>query len=140
MRKSTIILVFSVALGIALTLPALTGNSAFGGDPSDRPGKKIRESTVEGYQFDYRLFDFKERNTQHVMVYIMSPDGRSIGKAKVGFLVEGPDGSKQKKMAMGMKGAYGADLDLGAKGAYIIKMKAVAEGKKLLDKFTYEVK
>jgi hypothetical protein len=138
MKKSTILFVFSVALGIALTLSA--GNSTFAEDPSSRMGKKIRESTVEGYQFDYRLFDFKERMTQHIMVYITSPDGRSIEKAKVGFLVEGPGGSKQKKMAMGMKGAYGADLNLGAKGTYIIKMKAVAEGKKLLDKFTYEVK
>ena len=140
MKKLTITFVIAIALGIALTLPAFTGNSAFGQDPSGRMGKKIRESTVEGYQFDYRLMDLKERMTQHVMVYITSPDGRSLEGAKVGFLVEGPDGLKQKKMAMGMKGAYGADLNLGAKGAYIIRLKVIAEGKKLLDKYTYEVK
>lgn len=127
MKKSTIIFVIAIVLGIALTLPVFTGNSAFGEDPSSRPGKKIHESTVGGYQFDYRLINLKGRMAQHIMVYITSSDGRSLEKAKVGFPVQGPEGSKQKQMAIGMKGAFGADLNLEAKGAYIIKTKAVAE-------------
>ena len=61
-------------------------------------------------------------------------------EGKVGFLVTGPDGSKQKAMAMGMKGAYGANMDFSQKGVYSIKTKAVFGDKKLFDQFDYEVK
>ena len=46
--------------------------------------------------------------THHLMVYVMDPDGQAVQEAKLGYLVEGPDGTKQKLMAMGMQGAYGA--------------------------------
>jgi len=47
---------------------------------------------------------------------------------------------KQKAMAMGMSGGFGADLDLSVKGKYVIKTKITAGDKKLMDKFVYEVK
>ena len=61
-------------------------------------------------------------------------------QGKVGYLVVGPDGRKQKVMAMAMKEAFGADVDFTAKGPYTIKIKALIGNAKLLDKFTYEVK
>lgn len=74
------------------------------------------------------------------MVYIMDPEGKEIEEAKVGFLVTGPDGSKQKLMAMGMKNAFGVDVNFKVKGTYLIKMKAVTGGKKLIDSFEYKAK
>jgi hypothetical protein len=107
---------------------------------ADSPGVQIHTSTVDGYGFGYSLYHFPERKTQHLMVSITGPDGAAVEQGKVGFLVTGPDGSKQKAMAMGMKGAYGADVDLGGKGVYTIKAKAVIENRKLFDTFTYEAK
>ncbi len=110
------------------------------GDHPDSPGLQIHASTVDGYGFRYQLYDFPDRNTQHLMVSITGPNGAAVENAKVGFLVKGPDAAKQKSMAMGMKGAYGADLDFAQKGQYSIKTKAVVQGKKLFDQFDYEVK
>ncbi len=74
------------------------------------------------------------------MVSITAPDGTAGEQGKVGFLITEPDGSKQKAMAMGMKGAYGANADFSQKGVYSIKTKAVLGDRKLFDQFTYEVK
>ena len=109
-------------------------------DHSQHMGEKIHESKVEGYQFAYHLLNMEDRATHHMMVYILAPDGGKVEDAKVGYLVNGPDGSKQKLMAMGMQGAYGADLDFKQKGTYTVKMKAVTGDQKFLDEFTYEVK
>ena len=109
-------------------------------DHSQHMGEKIHESKVEGYQFAYHLLNMEDRATHHMMVYIMAPDDGKVEDAKVGFLVNGPDGTKQKLMAMGMKGAYGADLDFKQKGTYTVKMKAVTGDQKFMDEFTYEVK
>ena len=109
-------------------------------DHSQHMGDKIHESKVEGYQFAYHLLNMEDRATHHMMVYILAPDGGKVEDAKVGFLVNGPGGTKQKMMAMGMQGAYGADLDLKQKGSYTVKMKAVSGDQKFLDEFTYEVK
>jgi len=103
-------------------------------------GLQIHTSTVDGYRFDYTLYDFPERKTQHLMVSITGPDGAAVEQGEVGFLVTGPGGSKQKAMTMGMKGAYGADMNFGEKGVYSIKTKAVFGDKKLFDQFNYEVK
>ena len=108
-------------------------------DHSQHMGEKIHESKVEGYQFAYHLLNMEDRATHHMMVYILAPDGGKVEDAKVGFLVNGPDGTKQKMMAMGMQGAYGADLDFKQNGSYTVKMKAVTGDQKLLDEFTYEV-
>ncbi|HIJ41856.1 MAG TPA: hypothetical protein HPP90_12380 [Deltaproteobacteria bacterium] len=104
------------------------------------PGVQIHTSTVDGYGFDYTLYDFPERKIQHLMVSFKGPEGTDLEQGKVGFLVTGPDGSKQKGMAMGMKNAYGADMDFSQKGIYTIKTKAVFGDKKLFDQFNYEVK
>ena len=109
-------------------------------DHSQHMGDKIHESKVEGYQFAYHLLNMKDRDTHHMMVYILAPDGGKVEDAKIGFLVNGPDGTKQKMMAMGMQGAYGADLDFKQKGSYTVKLKAVTGDQKFLDEFTYEVK
>lgn len=109
-------------------------------DHSQHMGEKIHESKVESYQFAYHLLNMEDRATHHMMVYIMAPDGGKVEDAKVGFLVNGPDGTKQKMMAMGMQGAYGCDLDFKQKGTYTVKMKAVTADKKFMDEFTYEVK
>ena len=109
-------------------------------DHSQHMGDKIHESKVEGYQFAYHMLNMEDRATHHMMVYILAPDGGKVEDAKVGFLVNGPGGTKQKMMAMGMQGAYGADLDFKQKGSYTVKMKAVSGDQKFLDEFTYEVK
>jgi hypothetical protein len=109
-------------------------------DHSGHVGEKIYEASVGDYQFAYHLVDLKEEDLRHLMVYIMAPEGKMADDAKVGFLVKGPDGSKQKLMAAGMKGAFGANVDFKAKGAYTIKMKLVTGGEKLFDEFIYEVK
>ena len=77
--------------------------------------------------------------THHLMVYVMDPDGRAVETAKLGYLVEGPDGAKQKLMTMGMQGAYGANVNFKNKGTYTIKTKLLAGDKKLFDRFIYEV-
>jgi len=113
---------------------------AVAGDHPDTPGVHIHTSTVDGYKLDYTLYDFPERKTQHLMVSLTGPEGTAVLRGKVGFLLKGPDGVKQKAMTMGMKGAYGADMDFSQKGLYGIKTKAVVGDKKLFDQFDYEVK
>ena len=78
-------------------------------------------------------------------------DGHRIGKteilyrnldlkeAKVGYLVKGPENSSRKAMAMGMKSGFGADMNFKEKGTYTISTKVLAGGKKLTDRFTYNV-
>jgi hypothetical protein len=109
-------------------------------DHPDTPGVQIHSATVDGYKFDYMMYDFPQRKTQHLMVSFKSPEGKPVLQGKVGFLVKGPDGGKQKAMTMGMKGAYGADMDFSQKGLYSIKTKAVVGDKKMFDQFDYEVK
>ena len=73
-------------------------------------------------------------------IYVMDPDGQAVQQAKLGYLVEGPNGAKQKLMAMGMQGAYGANVDFRNKGSYTIKTKIVTGDMKLFDRFNHEVK
>ena len=119
-------------------------------DHSGHRGPNIHNSSVDGYSLDYHLIDMREKMkdmenmpemkaTHHVMVYVTGPDGAVLAEAKVGFLVEGPDGQQQKLMAMGMSDGFGADVDFGAPGAYTVKTKAVANGTTLRDEFTYQV-
>ncbi len=109
---------------------------------SGRMGKMIHEAKVEGYKFMYHLIDVSEhmkemKKTHHLMVYISSPDNHTVNNAKVGYLITGPDGSKQKTMAMGMSGGFGADINLQAKGTYTIATKAKMNERQLIDKFKY---
>ena len=107
-------------------------------DHSKHVGKKIHESMVQGYHLAYHLLDLKKGSTRHLMVYIMDPEDKKVEDTKVGFLVEGPDGSKQKLMAEGMKGAFGVNARFETKGMYIIKLRALTGGKKLLDSFHFK--
>lgn len=117
-------------------------------DHSGHKGDMIHESVVDGYKFAYHLIDMgahakkmpQMKNTHHLMVYVMSPEGHMMPKAKVGYLIQGPDDSKQKVMCMGMSGGFGADVNFGAKGTYTVKTKMMSEEKNLMDSFPYEVK
>ena len=118
---------------------------------ADRKGKHIHTSTADGHELAYYLIDMGDAGsemegheghghqgpTHHLMVYITDPEGKPVPDAKTGFLIEGPDGEKQKTMAMGMSGGYGADVSLGASGKYTIRTKAVAEGGTVMDSFEY---
>ena len=102
----------------------------------------IHEANVDGYKFMYHLIDVSEhmkemKKTHHLMVYISSPDNHTVDNAKVGYLITGPDGLKQKAMTMGMSGGFGADINLQAKGSYAVATKAKMNEKQLIDKFKY---
>ncbi len=61
--------------------------------------------------------------------------GHLVKQAKVGFMIQGPDNAKQKKMCMAMGGGFGADINFKAKGVYTVMVKVVAGDKNLMDKF-----
>jgi hypothetical protein len=149
-----IFLTIPIFFGVALVLPAFSQNSGSAIEHSEHLGVIIHESEIEGYRFAYHLMDIQKGTaemkdmkgskeadtTHHLMVYVKDPDGRAVEAAKLGYLVEGPDGAKQKLMTMGMQGAYGANVNFKNKGTYTIKAKFLAGDKKLLDRFNYEVK
>jgi len=140
MKRYAVRLAVGVGFFISMASVFPVVNFALGEDHPGGEGIKIHTSTVEGYGLEYTLYHFPERKTQHLMVTTTGPDGAAVEQGKVGFLVTGPDGSKQKGMAMGMKSAYGSDMDFSQKGIYNIKTKAVIGDKKLFDRFKYEVK
>ena len=153
MNKCIIFYIVPIFFAVALVLPAFSQDSGSKMDHSGHVGVVIHESTIEGYGFAYHLIDIRkgteemkdmkgsnEANmTHHLMVYVLDPDGRPVEGAKLGYLVEGPDGAKQKLMAMGMQGAFGANANFKTKGTYTVKTKFLAADKKLLDRFNYEV-
>jgi len=133
--------IFCIILGLLWLVipPAFAQKTEKAMDHAKHVGEKIHESRVEGYSLAYHLVDLKDKPRGHLMVYIMDPQGAAVADAKVGFLIQGPDGAKQRLMAEGMKGAFGVNADFDPKGTYVIKMKAVtAHGKKLLDSFQYK--
>ena len=154
MKKTTIFFAVLIFFGVGLALPAFSQDSKSATDHSGHLGVKIHESTIEGYGFAYHLIDIQKNTekmkdmkgseeadtTHHLMVYVLDPDGRSVEGAKLGYLVEGPDGTKQKLMAMGMQGAFGANANFKTKGMYTVKTKFLVGDKKLFDKFDYEVR
>ena len=138
MKKSALIILVFVYFWVASgPLAALSAEKM---DHSKHVGNKIHESNVQGYRLAYHLLDLPNREDRHLMVYIVAPTGAAIKKAKVGYLVTGPDKAKQEAMAMAMKDSFGADVNLTVQGTYTIKTKALVGDKKLLDQFTYEVK
>jgi hypothetical protein len=153
MKKTTIFFAVLIFFGAALAHQVFSQDSQSATDHSEHIGVKIHESTIEDYGFAYHLIDIRkgaqemkdmngsnEANmTHHLMVYVLDPDGRPVEGAKLGYLVEGPDGAKQKLMAVGMQGAFGANANFKTKGTYTVKTKFLAGDKKLLDKFSYEV-
>jgi hypothetical protein len=154
MKKTTIFFAVLIFFGVALALPAFSQDSGSAIDHSGHIGVIIHESEIEGYRFAYHLIDIQKGTeemkdmkgpkeadmTHHLMVYVKDPDGRPAEGAKLGYLVEGPDGAKQKLMTMGMQGAFGANANFKTKGTYTVKTKFLAGDKKLLDRFSYEVK
>ncbi|MFH1481304.1 MAG: hypothetical protein ABIG67_08545 [Pseudomonadota bacterium] len=140
MKKSVVVPFLGIGFFLFVASVFSVLSFAVAEEHPDSPEVQIHTSTVDGYGFNYSLYHFPERKTQHLMVSITGPDGAAVEQGKVGFLVTGPDGSKQKAVAMGMKGAYGADMDFGERGGYAIKTKAVFGDKKLFDQFNYEVK
>jgi hypothetical protein len=154
MKKIMNFLTVPIFCGVALILPAFSQDSGSKMDHSGHLGVIIHESTIGGYGFAYHLIDIQKGaeemkdmqgskeadTTHHLMVYVKDPDGNDVEAAKLGYLVEGPDGAKQKLMTMGMQGAYGANVNFEVKGTYTVKTKFVVGDKKLLDRFNYEVK
>ena len=154
MKKFIIFFAVTIFFGVALAHPAFSQDSKSATDHSGHVGVIIHESVIEGYRFAYHLIDIKERpetmkdmkgskeadTTHHLMVYVMDPEGRPVEGAKLGYLVEGPDGAKQKLMTMDMQGAFGANANFKIKGTYTVKTKFLIGDKKLLDSFSYEVK
>ena len=153
MNKYISFLIVPVFLVVSMILPVYSQDSGSAMDHSKHVGAMIHESTIEGYRFAYHLIDIQKNSekmkdmkgskeadtTHHLMVYVKDPDGHAVEAAKLGYLVEGPDGGKQKLMTMGMQGAYGANVNFKNKGAYTIKAKFLAGDKKLFDRFSYEV-
>lgn len=154
MKRFMIFLTVPIFFGVAMILPAFSQDTGSTIDHTGHVGVMIHESEIEGYRFAYHLMDIKKGTaemkdmkgskeadmTHHLMVYVKDPDGRAVEAAKLGYLVEGPDGAKQKLMTMGMQGAYGANVNFKNKGTYTIKAKILAGDTKLFDKFNYEVK
>ena len=154
MKKFTIFFAVTIFFGVALAHPAFSQGSKSATDHSGHVGVNIHESVIEGYRFAYHLIDIQKGTeemkemkgskeadmTHHLMVYVMDPDGHAVEAGKLGYLVEGPDGTKQKLMTMGMQGAYGANVNFKTKGTYTVKTKFLIGDKKLLDSFSYEVK
>ncbi len=165
MKKSMKFLAVSVAMGMFFAFPVLAEmdhsghdhskhkkeNAAHKMNHSGHMGDMIRQEKVEHYGFMYHLIDMmakmkgmegkhQMKATHHLMVYIKAPHGHNVKNAKVGYMVTGPDGKKQKAMAMGMSGGFGADINLKQKGTYKITTKALSQDKVIKDTFTYEVK
>jgi hypothetical protein len=139
MKNYHIVLILVILLVIPSLIVFATEKNAQM-DHSGHVGDKIHESTVLGYRIAYHLLDLPGREEQHLMVYINDLNGQPVTRAKIGYLIVGPKGVKQKVMAMAMKDSFGGDVNLQAKGSYIIKTKALIGDKKLLDRFTYEIK
>lgn len=120
------------------------------GDHDSKKDNALRHAMIDGHHVSYELIDMRAKmanmknmpadmKSHHLMVYIKDAESNVLGNAKTGFLLIGPDGAKQKAMAMGMGGGYGADINLTTKGTYTIKTKVVAGSTKLSDSFEYKV-
>lgn len=130
------------------------GNSDAGHvmDHSSHAGDLVHETTIDGYKLAYHLIDVREKMakmkgmkgmkpmTHHLMVYIQDAHGKTVTDGMVGYLIENPDDAKQKVMCMAMSGGYGGDVNFDKPGTYTVKVKAMAEGNKLIDSFDYELK
>lgn len=109
-------------------------------DHSTHTGKKIHESHVQDFRLAYHLLELPGNSFHHLMVYIVDGQGNSVTEGKVGYLIEGPDGSKQKVMAESMETAFGGNVNFEISGKYIIRTKAVFDDVKLLDEFSFNIK
>ncbi|MBW1696482.1 MAG: hypothetical protein JRH18_22010 [Deltaproteobacteria bacterium] len=140
MSRFIFLLFLPISVFASLCLAGFALSQATSIDHSGHVGEKIHESTIRGYRLAYHLLVLPGKEARHLMVYIVDPAGKPVSSAKVGYLVIGPNGAKQKVMAMAMKDAFGGDVNFTVKGIYTIKTKAVAGNIKLLDRFTFEIK
>jgi len=138
MKKVTIIL-----LSILMFFSISFAKDKHSMDHSSHKGVMIHSSVVDNYQLAYHLIDMGEHAkqsqkpvTHHMMVYGQTPHGHPITDGKVGFLIIGPDGTRQQTMAMKMGEGYGSDVNL-LKGKNTIKVKMISKEKTLKDTFDY---
>lgn len=151
----TAVVLLTAALSSWAGMPAHEGHGGISNTREDsvshagHQGKLIHEATVKGYHLSYHLIDMTARmkdmkmamppqmGTHHLMIYIQDKDGRPVAAEKVGYLVEGPDGKKQKAMAMGMGNGFGADISLRGSGSYKIHTKIMVGSKIVMDALEY---
>ena len=134
------------------TMDAHAGHDMTSKDGQTSHGEEtIHSSMVEGYHLTYKLIDMaakmkgmkdmpEMKATHHLMLFVKSHGGEAMKTATVGFLIENPDGTLQKKMSMAMAGGYGADVELRQAGTYTIKIKALVGEYKIVDQFKYTIK
>lgn len=128
----------------------MSGSKNMGaGHDNHASGMKVHESHQDGYLFEYRLINMKEKmknmknmpemkDTHHLMVFVKDRHGAAVETAKVGYFVEDKQsGTVQKKMAMSMNSGFGADVTLEPGNHYRIKTKVMVGDKKLMDEFKY---
>ncbi len=112
-------------------------------------GMKIHTAALDGYTFEYRLIDMKEKmktmknmpgmkETHHLMVFVKDSHGKAVTAARVGYFIrEKSSGTVQKKMSMAMNNGFGADVTLVPGSHYTIKTKVMAGDKNMIDEFNY---
>jgi hypothetical protein len=118
-----------------------------------RAGDNIHNATVDGFTLAYHLIDMggnvssmqsegpAKKETHHLMLYVNDPNGKPVGSAKVGFMIETSTGSHQKVMSMPMGvGGYGANIDLSTAGTYKLMSKIIIGDKTIKNDFSYTVK
>ena len=137
-------------ISLFLTGAAFAADKMAGHDmnASDKMGEMIHQSTVDGYMLSYHFMDLRDgtaamenmEKPHHLMLYIMDKNHKAVLKGKVGFMIHDADGTPQKAMGMFMTNGFGTTADMKKKGVYTITTKAVLDGKKVMDKFEYEVK
>ena len=150
---------FTLLLTLLLASPAWSGSghdahkaghgTMAAGHGAHDSGMKIHESSQDGYTFEYRLIDMKEKmknmknmpemkDTHHLMVFVKNSHGMAVKTAKVGYLIQ-EKGTKamQKKMAMGMSNGFGADVTFSPGNHYLIKTKVMDGAKAVTDEFEY---
>ena len=152
MRKQMIMIFVCVGafmLSGSVFAGSMTHGAGHGSGHGDHAsGKKIHQSHVDGYMFEYRLIDMKEKmkgmknmpemkETHHLMLHVKDKNGKMVDKAKVGYLIEGPEKSVEKKMAMAMNKGFGADVTFQHGKHYKVKAKVVAGETKLMDTFDF---
>ena len=137
--------------GLVFTLPAMAAESVphpnhdgMQMNQAAMKGKLIRKTKINGYTLTYRLIDLHAlmpnmanmAGTYHLMVTLTNPEGATIKKSFVGYLIKGPNGNVQKVMAMAMGDGFGANINLKTPGTYKIKVKALINDKPVIDAFS----
>lgn len=157
--KQKLFAVLAILGAVLLCSPAFGSSSSHGDSHGsghtmehgeNGSGKKVHTAQVADFVFEYRLIDMKEKmkgmknmpkmkETHHLMVYVKDMHGKPIKNAKVGYLIQGPGKSIEKKMAMHMNKGFGADVTFLHGKPYLIKTKAVVGDHTLVDSFDFKL-